>query len=89
VDGGAHWRASAGGDGGCDGAALSCARANAREEGVRGVRRRLGRLAWARRLACYRACSVGRARGVCAPARRCCRGAVAGPALGAGPHGRV
>jgi hypothetical protein len=51
VDSGAHRRASAGGDDGRGGTALSCARANAREEGVRGARRRLGRLAWARHVA--------------------------------------
>jgi hypothetical protein len=42
VEGGAHRRASAGGDGGRDGAALSCARVNAREDGVRGARKGVG-----------------------------------------------
>jgi hypothetical protein len=60
VDSGAHRRASAGGDDGHGGAALSCARANAREEGVHGTRRRLGCLAWARRVASCPACSAGR-----------------------------
>jgi hypothetical protein len=71
VDSGVHQRASAGGDGGRGEAALSCARANAREEGVHGERRRLGRLAWARRLASCRTCSAGRARTQCM-----CAGAV-------------
>jgi hypothetical protein len=37
------------------------------EDGVRGARRRLGHLTWARRLASCRACNVGKAR-VCAGA---------------------
>jgi hypothetical protein len=45
VDGGAQQRASAGGGDRRGGAALSYARANAREEEVRGACRRLGRLA--------------------------------------------
>jgi hypothetical protein len=74
VDSGAHRRASAGGDSERVGAALSCARANAREEGVGGVRRRLGHLAWARRLASCRACSASKAR-----AQRVCAGATLPP----------
>jgi hypothetical protein len=85
VDSGAHRRASAGGDSGRVGAALSCARANAREEGVGGVRRRLGTsLGPAGWPAAAHAARARRARNVCAPARRCCRDAVAGPALGRG-----
>jgi hypothetical protein len=74
VDGGAHQRASAGGDGRSGGVPLSCAQANAREEGVCGARRRgasHGPTGWPAE----------------AHAARCCRGTVTGPALGRGATG--
>jgi hypothetical protein len=58
-------RPSAGGDGRRCGAALCYAQANAREEGVRGARRGLGRLAWAHWAHSCCACNAGRARAAC------------------------
>jgi hypothetical protein len=82
VEGGAHRRASTGGDGGRGGAALSCARANAWEKGVRGARWGVGApLLGPPGDQLLRMQHGQGARGACTPARRGYCGATTWPAL--------